>query len=657
MRRFFHWAVCLVLLAALCAACVSLSGCSSYLGNSKQVMDHMDIASTVAPNGDMKVTETWTVTLQNRGKPYSNLYRKFTMDTSKVDDIADISVYDKDQKQNYAFAGDVDPEDPSVTSDGAMAGKCYLHRSGDTAELGWFIPELDSGTRTFAVTYTLKNIIQVYHDTAVLYTQFLSQDFSLPVTSLTGTVRFPQGGSKNVLQAWLHTTANGGLKIDSADSIRFAASDIPAGTLAEVRLCMPPQLFPDSKKVSGQSVLPGIVQEEQKWSDDAAAAVYHQYLLGIIDAVAASLIFAAAVFALVVSRKKYRRHEVDSPEYTRDIPPGNSPAGIAHLFYFYNGIGEKEKNRMFSATLLSLARKGYVSFSGREKELAVSILGDTKHMELTGSEQAFYRMISTVGEAFGNSFTMEGFKRYAQEHYSYIDRAMEDFLAEAERETVDRGYEENRPLFLGALKAGGVAALILAFVVLGVTGSMGVLMVYIPLALLIGGVILFIAGSAKMHLSEKGEREFGVWRGLQRYMLDFSRMKEYSVPELSLWEEYLVYATMMGISKEVCKQLRLVYPELNRPEGLGDVYVGSYLPFMFGPHFYGGGFGAPNVDFGAALGSAIGDIGSAATRLAHPPSNNGGGFGGSGGFGGGGFGGGGFSGGGGGFGGGGGGVR
>ncbi len=654
MRRFFHRAVCLALLAAVCTACISLSGCSNYAGDSKQIMDHMDIASTAEPNGDLKVTETWKVTLQDRGKPYSNLYRTFPVDSSKVDDITDVAVYDQDQKQKYVFAGDIDPEDDFVAT-GVMAGKCYLHRSGDTVELGWFMPKLASGTRTFAVSYTLKNIIQVNRDTAVLYNFFLPQNFSLPITSLTGSVQFPKGGSKSAIRAWLHTTVNSGLTVDSANSIRFSANDIPAGTSAEVRLCMPPQLFPESTKVSDQSVLPGIVKEEQKWADDYAAAQHFRFVLGIIDAVGALLIFAAAIVALVVSRRKYRRHAVEIPEYTREIPPGNSPAGIAHLFYFYGGIGEKEKNRMFSATLLSLAHKGYVSFSGKENELAVAILGDTKHMELTGSEQAFYRMISTVGEASGNSFTMKEFKRYAEKHYSYIDRTMEDFLGEAERETAGRGYVESRPLFLGALKAGGVAALILAVAVLAITGSLGVLMVYIPLAFLIGGVILIIAGSAKMHLSEQGEREFGVWQGLKHYMLDFSRMKEYGVPELSLWEEYLVYATMMGISKEVCKQLRLVYPELSRPEGLGDVYIGSYLPFMFGPHFYGGGFGSPNVDFGAALGSAIGNIGDAATRLAHPPSDGGSGFGGSGGFGGGGFGGGGFGGGGGGFGGGGGG--
>ena len=130
----------------------------------------------------------------------------------------------------------------------------------------------------------------------------------------------------------------------------------------------------------------------------------------------------------------------------------------------------------------------------------------------------------------------------------------------------------------------------------------------------------------------------------------------YSVPELPLWEEYLVYATMMGISQKVCKQLKLVYPQISNSAYWESNPAFSYLPYFFwnpgmyslsGPHI-------SNFDFGSALGNAMGEIGNAATRLAHPLTSSSGR---NGGFGGGGFGGGSFSGGGGGFGGGGGGVR
>jgi len=186
------------------------------------------------------------------------------------------------------------------------------------------------------------------------------------------------------------------------------------------------------------------------------------------------------------------------------------------------------------------------------------------------------------------------------------------------------------------------------------SSSMSSTLVYVPVAMIISGILLIIAGSVKQKLSVKGEVDYGTWHGLKKYMLEFSRLNEYGVPQLELWEEYLVYATMMGISKKVCSELKLVYPELNDNTYLETNYSSSYMYYMFGNHMGYHDFGNAGTDFGSALSSTISDISGAATRLAHPPSSgSGGGFGG----GGGGLGGGGFGGGGGGFGGGGGGVR
>ena len=45
-------------------------------------------------------------------------------------------------------------------------------------------------------------------------------------------------------------------------------------------------------------------------------------------------------------------------------------------------------------------------------------------------------------------------------------------------------------------------------------------------------------------------------------MEEFSLLKEREVPELALWEQFMVYATAFGIAKKVMKQLKEVYPEL-----------------------------------------------------------------------------------------------
>lgn len=640
--RFTALAVC------LCVLLFTAAGCS-YKGDSKQLMEKLDVAAQVQTNGDVQMKETWRVNLQDRGKVYRNLYRTFTNDSAKADGIANLSVYDEDSGAQYSFAGDVDPTVPQ----NMVSNTCYLHKTGGETEIGWFMPPIDAGVRTFTVSYTIKNLIAVHQDTAVLYQFFVPQSFSLPVAQLNGTIRLPAGGSKADLRAWLHSTANGSLTIDSADRISFTVKEIPAETFVDVRLCMPTKLFPASVKKDAQTVLPSIQQEEQKWYDDFAAKQRREYILGIVDAASGALLLLAGIFCLIVVRRKNRRIAVEVPEYTREIPQGNSPGGIANLFYFYSGgVTDAVRGRVFSATMLSLAQKGYLVFTGSGKDYAVSLAPETTQKRpLNKSEATFLEMLEKVIDCFEGSFTMKQFKEFAKVEYKLIDGKIEQFLTDAKHELTPRGYYRFKPVYLSVLSGLGVLGMMLAAFVFVASGSAGHLMVYLSLGLAAASVMMIAAGATKQKLSAAGEVDYGVWQGLKKYMLEFSRMKEYGVPQLSLWEEYLVYATMMGISKQVCDQLRLVYPELNDETYLNSNFGGSFMYYMFWNHFAFGGFGGN--DFGASLANTISDVSSAATRLAHPPAQNGGGGFGSGG----GFGGGSFGGGGGGFGGGGGGVR
>lgn len=637
------------LLFALSLLLVALAGCS-YKGDSKQLMEKLDIAAQVQSNGDVRVKETWRVNLEDRNKPYRNLYRTFKNDSTKADGITDLSVYDEDSGSQYSFVGDVDP----TRTRNMVNNTCYLHETGSETEIGWFMPPIDEGVRTFTVSYTIKNLVEVHQDTAVLYQFFVPESFSLPIAQLNCTIRLPEGGSQSDLRAWLHSKASGNLTIDSASQISFTAKEIPAETFVDVRLCMPTKLFSSSPKKDAQTVLPSIQQEEQKWYDDSVAAQKRQYILGIVDAAGGALLALAGILVLIAVRRKNRRTVVEVPEYAREIPQGNSPGGIANLFYFYSGgVTNAVRGRMFSATMLSLAQKGYLVFTGSGEDYAVSLAPEnTKKQPLNKSESTFLEMLEKVADYFDGSFTMKQFKKFAKIDYKFIDRKVERFLADAKQELTPRGYYRMRPMYLSVLSALGVIGCVFSFALFGFSVSATHTLVYLPLGLIIASVLMIAAGATKQKLSAAGELDYGIWHGLKKYMLEFSRMKEYGVPQLSLWEEYLVYATMMGISKQVCEQLKLVYPELSDEAYLNTNYGGSFMYYMLWNQYAFGGFGGGN-DFGASLSNTISDVSSAATRLAHPPAQNGGGGFGSGG----GFGGGSFGGGGGGFGGGGGGVR
>ncbi len=58
------------------------------------------------------------------------------------------------------------------------------------------------------------------------------------------------------------------------------------------------------------------------------------------------------------------------------------------------------------------------------------------------------------------------------------------------------------------------------------------------------------------------------------------------LPEIVLWEEYLVYATAFGIADKVLKQLKIAYPSIENTENLSNgVYIGLMMNTDFSSSF------------------------------------------------------------------------
>lgn len=85
-----------------------------------------------------------------------------------------------------------------------------------------------------------------------------------------------------------------------------------------------------------------------------------------------------------------------------------------------------------------------------------------------------------------------------------------------------------------------------------------------------------------MYLHNFGVDEGEKWRGLKRFMQNFSTMERKYIPEVVLWEQYLVYATAFGMTEQVIKQLKQVYPEIvNNANFNSGVYVGHMMHSNF----------------------------------------------------------------------------
>lgn len=73
---------------------------------------------------------------------------------------------------------------------------------------------------------------------------------------------------------------------------------------------------------------------------------------------------------------------------------------------------------------------------------------------------------------------------------------------------------------------------------------------------LIISILFIIYSFLKIRKTKKGELEYRKWLGLKHFLDDFSS-KDKEIPDVELWERYLVYATLFGNAKRVSKAMQL----------------------------------------------------------------------------------------------------
>ena len=71
--------------------------------------------------------------------------------------------------------------------------------------------------------------------------------------------------------------------------------------------------------------------------------------------------------------------------------------------------------------------------------------------------------------------------------------------------------------------------------------------------------------------------------GLKRYLKEYTLIKDREPIEVKLFEEYLIYAQMMGIAKKVSKDFKDIYPEIIEQSHFDSydniIFINSYAAY------------------------------------------------------------------------------
>lgn len=145
-------------------------------------------------------------------------------------------------------------------------------------------------------------------------------------------------------------------------------------------------------------------------------------------------------------------------------------------------------------------------------------------------------------------------------------------------------------------------------------------------------IILMIYTSNARRKTMKGAEEYKKWQAFKRFLEDFGTFDEKTLPEIALWEKYLVYAVVLGCADKLSKTMKLKIENMDLNEDLLlDTYMISHLHTLSR---------AVNTSISSARSHAIRTTSSSSSGGFSSGSGGGGGFSSGGGFGGGGGGGG-----------------
>lgn len=545
---------------------IFLFGTTSNAGS--QEINDLNYDVSLNEDGTVDVVETWNINVSDT----NTLFKTFDLDSTKYGMITDVEVSDITSERQEFFNTEM------YAYHVEKGGFYALNTDSNTFEIAWGVSIDSSETRKYEIKYKIVDGIKNYNDCSEFYWQFIGVTNAIPVKSLKGTIHLPYAVSnRENLKVWAHGPLNGNIQIVDNETVAFDVNKLPTETMVEVRVVVVDEnMFLANFNVVNTNKLQNILSEEARWADEAnrlrEEALEKAKIIKIIIVIAIIIELIVAIFIVRVAMKyakilkSIKKIEPDTKyQYFRDFPDEDAtPAEAAFLYYF-------DKSQLFntklpdivSGTILNLALKKVISFKEVEKNKINIVLNMDNNVKLKKDEQDIFNLLVKVNnekkkEEPRNEISMKEIEKYAKKHDKIFLETIEGLENTAKISEEKKGNcsrEQLKKAEEWSNKAIGyyvIAIVCICFVVLAILG----------IAFLICGIYCSKIVKKVRTLTQKGENEKEKWQGLERYMKEFSLLSEREVPELVLWEKYLVYATAFGVADEVLEQLKVKYPQI-----------------------------------------------------------------------------------------------
>lgn len=520
------------------------------------------IDAEVLPDGSMMVNEKWVV---NFNGTFTRLYM-------------DIPIDGFTELKNIQVSEGGIPYTLTERSDFRPASHYAYWIDNNRYNIEWYYSARKE-TRTFNLSYQVMDCVKLHDDVAELYWKFIGDENPVKTKSVTINLSLPPGSDIKDILAWGHGPLQGDVKIVSSENILFTVKNLPPETFVEGRVVFPLELVPDGKVKTGSPALAAILAEEKIWAEQAKKERLMS-LLEIVGGFLIAVIGLGIILAVYVTWGKRLKPEL-VVDYYRELPGNYSPA-VAEALYSFN----KYKTTAIVATLMDLARRNYLRlepvvqdqkglgklFGRNQEDINIRLIKNIDSSVLPHEKVLIEFLFNQVGSG-SILVSLNALNTYAKKRPESTKSFWSMWKSKINEQTLRLGFFD---------KSSGKAqiAMVLFAVVLfiGTFIMIGFNLFYPAIAMLVCVAGAVIAGIKMRRRSQYGENQLALWKAFRKFLKDFSNLDRAYLPQLILWEHYLVYAVILGVAKEVIAQLPIVYPELKDPQtrfGYNWYYTGA----------------------------------------------------------------------------------
>jgi len=533
----------------------------------EQVMDN---------NGIMHVHEVITYKMK---KPFRGVYRY--VPASRGVEISNVSVWPEktEDERIKSFRVYYVKKNPREFEARVWLSKSY-NETISPADLPYVV---------LHVRYDAKYTFEKGIDVSQVFRQFWGDGWDAPAKNITATFEFPS--TFKILNVYTHP------KIQYeryGNKFTFNIDKLPAFTYAEARFVFDNEVIPDIVYINRDLTKAGIEKKEAEYESLVLKAKIYP-IIGLVIVV----IFLILIFYFFGREKEIQYQGI----YEREIPFKDPPDLVNAIVV--NQLSEIDSDGI-SSVIMDLYRNGYVKLDKEGKYIEI-IEKDTK--KLPESEKQFYELLKKYSFD-NNKFSFNELKKVLTKDKKLAKQFLADFKAYKSfvlTRAKSRKYLSIKGTVLSYLV--GITEIIMSlyFFAKFWTVSLTYETVFFTVLFVMGGILFFLPKDVFGRWSRAGREYYLKWKNFKRFLLDFSALPQYPPESIVIWEDYLVYATALGIADKVEKHLKKLAPKEIKESS--RLYYGPYTYRKFGTRFVSASRATTSTVSGGGVGGAGGGSG------------------------------------------------